>query len=292
MKGILLAVAAMLIWSTTAIQVKLLGMSAPALVVVSNLSAAAMLGAWLVVTRRVAVVWGFARDWRLISLCAVCAGLNGLTYFYAFAWTSTANALLTHYTAPIFVLLLGAGWLRERASRWAVLPLLLAGGGIALIATAVPAGGAPTDNLRGIGCGLLSALTYAVVMVAARRFPRDLDLLTLMFWQGVIAAAVALPFLDGSFAFTPRWWPLLIAFPLGNIVIAALLFFHALKTVKAFTVSILGYLEPVGALLLTIVLLGEPLTLRAGIGGALILFSGLLVVGLEERRAAVAVPVE
>lgn len=281
-RGFTCALLAMLIWSTTAVQVKLLQMSAANLTALAALGAAAGIGLWLLVTRQFALLRVPARDWKFLLIFGAGAAVNSLTYFLAFANTSTANTLISHYTAPVMVLLLAPFFINERVSWFALLPLLLALWGMWLIT----GGGAVSGrDLAGIGYGVASAFAYAVVMLAGRRIPSTLAPSAIMFWQSVIVGAVTLPLLDVPVTFSPDVWFFLITFPAFNVAIAGILFFRSLTAIKAFTVSILGYIEPVGAILIAVPVLGEHLTLPVVSGGLLILLSGVLVMWYENRAA-------
>ncbi|TAL22864.1 MAG: EamA/RhaT family transporter, partial [Nitrospirae bacterium] len=47
-------------------------------------------------------------------LLGVVGLLNTFTYYYAFKYTSIANAVLTHYTAPVIVAFLAPLFLKEK----------------------------------------------------------------------------------------------------------------------------------------------------------------------------------
>ena len=282
-RGLTCALAAMLIWSTTAIQVKLLQMDSFSLTAISNLVAAACLGGWLLVTRQPAQLTVALRHWRFLLLFGFGALINAITYFLAFANTSTANTLISHYTAPVMVLLLAPIFIRERVSWFALFPLLLALWGMWLITggTAIS-----SQDMLGIIYGLVSALGYAVVMLAARRIPAGLTPLAIMFWQSVICAAGALPFVTWPLNYDPAFAPFMLTFGAFNVALAGALFFRSFAALKAFTVAILGYIEPVGAIFLAWLVLGETLTMAVAAGGCLILLSGLLVIWYENRITA------
>lgn len=280
-RGYFFALAAMLIWSTTAIQVKLLQMDSFNLTAIVNLISALAIGGYLLATRQVPQLVAGLRHWRFLVLFGIGAMINGVTYFLAFANTSTANTLISHYTAPVMVLLLAPIFIRERVSWFALFPLLLALWGMWLI---TGGGAISRQDYIGIIYGLVSALGYAVVMLAGRRIPDGLTPLVIMFWQSVICAAGMLPLATLPFTFNPAAAAFMLTFPILNVALAGVLFFRSFATLKAFTVAILGYIEPVGAIFLAWLVLDETITMSAAAGGLLILLSGLLVIWYENRR--------
>ena len=58
--------------------------------------------------------------------------------------------------------------------------------------------------------------------------------------------------------------------------VAYALYFGAVSDMKAQTAALFSYLDPVVAILLSVLLLGEPMTLAVGIGAVLVLGAALL----------------
>ena len=71
--------------------------------------------------------------------------------------------------------------------------------------------------------------------------------------------------------------PYLVTMGVVHSTIAPLLYVQGLKSVKANEAAILGYFEPVGAIILALVVLHEIPGAIALLGGALILVSGYMI---------------
>jgi drug/metabolite transporter (DMT)-like permease len=204
-----------------------------------------------------------------------------------------ALAVLTFYTAPIFLAVLAPLFLPEPLSNVALGALVPGGIGIALVALAGEDGKA--FSWVALACGIGSALTFAVLLVLSKRLLHGgAPPLTVAFWDclvGSIAIAPAL-LLAGTVmpADAGEWAAVLllgIVFTgLGTLAYAALL-----RHVTAQAAGILTFLEPVAAVFLAWVLLDESLSPQAILGGALVLFAGIAVVALEptEQRVSEAV---
>ncbi|HXX58994.1 MAG TPA: DMT family transporter, partial [Thermodesulfovibrionales bacterium] len=94
-------------------------------------------------------------------------------------------------------------------------------------------------------------------------------------WQNLVIVAVLLPFVRVP----DDLRSLFLACAVMGIVhstVAPVLYFKGLQRVTANKAAILGYLEPVSAILLGALFLGETITSRNILGGTLILLSGYI----------------
>ena len=71
--------------------------------------------------------------WMMLS--ALLLFLNVYTYYLAYTTTTMANAVLTHYTAPIFAALLAPVILGERLKKITLISLVISMSGLVLIAS-------------------------------------------------------------------------------------------------------------------------------------------------------------
>ena len=229
------------------------------------------------------------RPLRLLVVGVVLAA-HWFLFFETIKLSSVAVALLTVYTAPVFLSLLAPVFLPESRSRIALAALLPAGAGIAFIALAGE-GGKHARPLA-VASGLGAAITYAALVIATKRLTRRLPSATIAFWSYVVAAATLAPFLLTA----PRVLPesgvdALYVVCLG-VVFTGLSYFvyvSLLRRVTAQAIGVLAFLEPVSAALLAWAILGQALGWQVAVGGALVVAAGLVVVLYEPEDAA---PVE
>lgn len=183
-----------------------------------------------------------------------------------------------------------AAWalLGERPRRelfWAI-PVVLTG--VVLISGVVGEDAYGEDPALGVLFGALTSLAYAGFILVLREGSRDLRRIggplfhaTLM---SAVAAAVYAP-LAGDAQWTPRWpehgW--LIALAVTSQVVGWLLISRSLPRLPAALTSIVLLLQPVGAVAVAAVVLGESPALVQLVGAALIL-AGVVVA--SSRRAA------
>jgi len=212
--------------------------------------------------------------------------LNTFTFLYALQNTTISNALMTHYIAPVIVAVLAAFVLSEKFTLRVLYAIAISSLGLWVMLTQGAVGVIPADgntlngNSLGILSGLVSGVAYAFLVIMVRFMAPNEDSVVLVFFQNLMMCILLLPFIHEfpaeavwSFAFVGVF----------HSTIAPLLYVYGLKTVHANTASILGYLEPVCAILLGVLILGEIPGLAAIGGGILILLSGYIVISGESR---------
>ncbi len=221
---------------------------------------------------------------RIIALGALLA-LHWFLFFAAVKRSSVAVAILTVYTAPVFVAVLAPRLLRERRSRVGLRALAISAPGLVLIALAGE-GGARPDAVA-IAFGLGAALTYALLIVGVKSVTADVSPFVLAFWQYVVVSVALAPFLVGAERVVPsgdEWAGVLL---LGLVLTGGMgaLYVWNLRHVTAQAAGLLAYLEPVSASLLAWAILGQALGWQVAVGGAAVVAGGALVVAYEGTDA-------
>ena len=278
MTNYLKIVAAMLIWSTWGMMIRLL--SLPPVVVLFYTACIASFAVPLVLKARGEFdLVGVSAVWPLFTALAFASIVNNLTYFYALAQTTVSNAVFTHYTAPVFVALFAPFLIAERLQRVTLISLPLAVTGMVLIVLAGDGLQIGEGHGRGILAGIASGVAYAFLIIVSRRLSQRMmhhKAVVVLLWITVAVTAPAACLVD--YDLTTRSVLLLVTGGLVHSTIAPLLYFSALRQVMAQHAAILGYIEPLAAVPLAFLFLSELPPATAICGGILILFSGYLVV--------------
>lgn len=271
---------AILLWSTLGLVIRLSGEPIHLLILYSCALSALLIGL-LFLGRRSE---GIPRGRTLILLVAIApvSLVNTFSFFYAYRNTTIANAVLTHYTAPIIVAFVAPIFLRERLTVRAAAAVAIATAGLWIMLGESPAHFlglllSGDRNTAGIVAGLLSGLAYAVLIIVLRVVAQEVHPLVMTFFQNGLIALLLLPFAEAPRSVMASVW----AFGVMGVVhstIAPLLYFRGMKTVNAFTAAILGYAEPLCAIALGVLFLGEAVSVETMAGGSLILLSGYLTI--------------
>jgi drug/metabolite transporter (DMT)-like permease len=251
--------------------------------------AALALGAVALLSGRLRVLHPGRHLPALVALGVVQA-VHWWLFFEAVKRGSVALAVLTFYAAPLFLALLAPLFLPETLSNVALGALLPAGLGIALVALAGEDGNA--FGWLALACGLGSALSFAVLLILSKRLLHaEAPPLTVAFWDCLVGALVLAPTLLVAAPVLPadagEWGAVLL---LGVVFtgLSTLAYAAVLRHVTAQAAGILTFLEPVSAVVLAWLLLGESLSGQALVGGALVLAAGIGVVALEPNEQRVS----
>ena len=226
------------------------------------------------------------RLWRL-ALVGILIGLNWIFLFESYRYTTVAVATLCYYTAPLIVLLLAPLVLREPLTKRAVVSILLALVGIVFVSGVLSGEGFGGRDALGVLFGLLAAVLYASVILFNKTLT-DVDATDRTVVELFSAAVLLLPYtlIFEEVSTVELTLPTLLLILLVGVVhtgVAYALYFGAIGALPAATVSVLSYLDPVGAILLSVLFLDEPLTPSVIIGTVLIL-GGALISELPARR--------
>ncbi len=219
------------------------------------------------------------RNILLLVLAPFSFIANAMLFYFAFRNTTIANAVLTHYTAPVFVAILAPLLLKEHIQKTAWFAIALSSIGLwFILGNNSPAAETARGNSEHLGiiAGALSGLAYAFLILIIRKIAPLYSSLLITFIQNGIVAIVLLPFVY-DIQVPMQTVPYLITMGVLHSTIAPLLYVQGFKSVKANEAAILGYFEPVGAIILAYIILHEVPGSAALLGGALILFSGYLI---------------
>ena len=224
---------------------------------------------------------------KFILLCAsaIAMGFNWILLFEAYNYTTVATATLCYYFAPMFIILVSPLLLKERITARKIICVLVALVGMVFVSGVLDAGINSIAELRGVLLGLAAAVLYAsVVLINKKTVGIPANDRTVM--QLGISAIILLPYVLltenlGQIELGAGGGMLLV---LGMLLLVGILhtgvaywlYFGAITTVKAQTAAILSYIDPVIAILLSALLLGEPMTLLGGIGAVLVLGSAIV----------------
>ncbi len=213
--------------------------------------------------------------WKPLVISGAMIGLNWILLFEAYNYTTVAVATLCYYLQPIIVLLLSPLVVHEKITPGKVVCVAAALLGMLLV-SGVAGGRLPQDDsIKGILLGLGAAVLYAAVVLMNRRI-RGVPVYEKTIIQLASAAAVLLPYMlaAGTLKNYPMNAGQTAAFLLTGILhtgVAYALYFWSVERLRAQTSALFSYIDPVTAVLLSALLLHEPLSPAAAFGAVLIL---------------------
>jgi len=208
----------------------------------------------------------------LVALGLLMA-LSSLTLYLSYPLIGAAIASTLLFVYPLLVALIMAIFFHEHASRTTMVCMALAMAGIALLYRGK---GGVTLNVEGLLLVLLSALSYAIYLVAVNGHRmRNIPTLKLTFYVIFFGLFLfAFKFQTSTFHILNQNWLLWVAaicMALFPTAISLQCTSAAIQRVGSTPVAILGALEPVTAVAIAVCLFHEVLTLRLALGMTLVI---------------------
>lgn len=215
-----------------------------------------------------------------LVLTGAIMGLNWMLLFEAYNYTTVAAATMCYYMQPTIVILLSPLVFRERLSGRKLACAAAAIVGMLFVSGVLSGGIGQVRDIRGIAFGLGAAALYAAVIILNKKVVVE-DIYAKTVIQLAGAALVMIPYVlltEGVPELT------LTAADIGMVLLVGIvhtgityaLYFGSMQRLKAQTVAVMSYIDPVFALLLSAAVLHESLTPLGILGAVLIIGSAII----------------
>ncbi|NOX63403.1 MAG: DMT family transporter [Chloroflexi bacterium] len=277
-RGLLYVAIAVFFFSTSPIFIRWAGTLSSYEIAAGRLAVAAMALAGLMRIRR--EQWAVRREDRSkFALFGLITALHFLFYIASLSFTSIAHSLAIVYTAPIFVAIFSAIFLKEPILRRRWLGIFITVAGIAALTGFQPQ--FDTRMLIGDLLALGSAITFGLYSIAGRSQRHRYSLLTYAVTVYAVAALwMAIP---AAASFTPEgytWLAVLSIIGLGILPMGLghTLYNAALRHTNATYVNVIATQEVTGGIILGVILLGEIPTINEIVGVIITLIGIVLVI--------------
>ena len=263
---------AMFIFGTLAPFVRKIQVISGELALYRAVLAAVLVGGFLVITGQKLSIASIKKELLLLSLSGMAMGINWIFLFEAYKYTTVSVATLSYYFAPVIVMVVCPLIFKEKLIGKQILCFVMATAGLVLI-TGTAGGG--KQDLLGIAFGLAAALFYATVMLL-NKFIKGVMGLHRTFIQFLAAILVLVIYVAAGSGFSlgsldATGWGNLLIVGLIHTGITYCMYFSALKELPGQEVAILSYIDPLVAVLVSVIWLSETMTLPQILGGLLIL---------------------
>ena len=215
-------------------------------------------------------------------------GLNWVLLFESYRYTSVAVATLCYYMAPIFVMIASPFILKEKLTVKKMLCVLTALLGMVFVSGVLDGGIADVSELKGILFGLGAAALYASVVMMNQKL-RKVPTYDKTIMQLGAAAVVLIPYILlmedlSAVVLTPLISVMLVIVGVVHTGIAYALYFGSMNGLKAQTVALFSYIDPIVAIILSALFLKEPMTIYSAIGAVLVLGATMISELPEKKR--------
>ena len=270
----ILLILSMAIFGTLGPFVRNISVSSGELALYRAILAATMIGIYLLVTRQKIPFGQIKRELPLLLLSGVAMGFNWILLFQAYRYTTVSVATLSYYFAPVIVTVACPVLFREKMGYKQWICFAMSTLGIVLI-TGVGDLSAGSSHLIGIAFGLGAAVLYATVILL-NKYIKGVGGIHRTFLQFLAAVLVLTPYVALTGGVTlgtmnTTGWVCLLIVGIVHTGITYCMYFSSLKDLPGQKAAILSYIDPLVAVLISVLVLKESMSPLQMLGGALIL---------------------
>lgn len=267
-------IASMVIFGTLGPFVRNIPVSSGELALYRAILAALLIAVYLGITKQKIPFGKIRKEVPLLLFSGMAMGINWILLFEAYKYTTVSVATLSYYFAPVIVTVVCPFLFREKVTFKQILCFLASTVGLVLITGIGQLSGGGKDAI-GILFGLGAACFYATVILL-NKFIKNVEGIHRTFLQFLSAILILIPYVActggvtlGSMK-TVGWINLLIV-GLVHTGVTYCMYFSSLKELPGQKAAILSYIDPLVAVVISVTVLGETMTLPQILGGLLIL---------------------
>lgn len=216
------------------------------------------------------------KDFLFLAISSMAMGISWMFLYEAYQQIGVSLSSLLYYCGPVIVMALSPLLFREKLTLPKIFGFALVLLGLVLVNGNIVG---DTQSHWGILCGILSAVMYAFMVICNKKAVQitgmenaTLQLTVSFLTVAVFVTAVKGIQVDATSADLP--WILLLG--LVNTGIGCYFFFSSINDLPVQTVAICGYLEPLSAVVFSVLLLKESMSLAQVIGAVLIIGGAVL----------------
>ena len=288
--SILCVLGALIIWSSSFVAIKIAYETFPPI----TLSAARFVVAALILGSLSLLPKNRKKLEKKDILPIAVSGLMGITLYavlqnIAMQWTSASNATLIIASYPIITILLETLIYKTKLNTFKIIGIVIAIVGVFVLSYIKPEE-RQQNELLGIMMLIVAGVAWAFYNFLTKKVVNNYPPITLLFYQTLFGAIFMLPlslFERGAWM-APTTMSLLMMLFLGVFcsVIAYLLYNLGLKSLSPSAIISMLNLVPLFGVMFSFLLLGEAITLRMVIGGAIIILGVMLSVKRTKKELA------
>lgn len=266
-------IASMAIFGTLGIFTRNIAVTSGELALYRAVLAISLIAVYLVCTKQNINLKASKKELVLLLFSGAAIGINWILLFEAYKYTTISAATLSYYFAPVIVTVICPILFHEKLTGKQIFCFIMSTLGLIMITG--------TSNIRdkrdfiGILFGISAAIFYAAVIIL-NKFIRNIDGIHRTFLQFLSAIIILVPYVLLTSGIhlgnlDIKGWGNLLIVGLFHTGITYCMYFSSLKELAGQEASILSYIDPLVAVLISVLILGETMSIDQAIGGVLIL---------------------
>ena len=274
---------ALLLFGSNGIVASLINLSSYEIVLLRTLIGSLLLIAIFFIAREKLTFYKYKTQSVFLAISGIAMGTSWIFLYEAYDEIGVSLASLAYYCGPVIVMMLSPLLFKEKLTRIKVCSFLVVLVGIFLVnGTAFENG----VSVWGLACGLLSAICYSL-MVMFNKKANDITGLENSMLQLFVAFLTVAIFVGIKQGYrmeidTQSIIPILVL-GLLNTGIGCYFYFSSIGKLPVQTVAICGYLEPLSAVLFSVIFLKETM-FPIQIIGAVLIIGGAMLGEYRKRR--------
>ena len=284
----LMLISSMVVFGTIGLFVRNIALPSGEIAFFRAALATLLIGGYLLVGRRRIDFKALGKEAVALALSGVAIGFNWILLFEAYKYTTVSVATLSYYFAPVLVTLLCPVIFKEKMTvkKWICFAVSTVG---ILLITGLGELSEGQDHFKGVLLGLGAATLYATVIIL-NKLIHGIEGIERSFLQFISATAVLLIYVlvSGGFeiaALDVGGWLSLALVGVLHTGVTYCLYFSSLREISGQETAVISYIDPLVAVMISVVFLHEEMTLPQIIGGALILGATLWNELPERKRS-------
>lgn len=270
-------ITAMVAFGTIGVFVKAIPLESSVIAAYRAIIAALVLFGVVMFTGRYKMLKAMKKHILKLFIAGAAMGFNWVLLFEAYHYTSVALSTLSYYFAPTLIIIASSVFLKEKLTSKQILCFL--GSSVGLIMIIGVAGGGSNDFI-GVLYGLGAAFLYATVIMC-NKMSGETDDITRTWLQITFAGVVIIPYalFTSEFSLAGVGTTGMVNLIIVGVVhtgIIYCLYFASLTELRGQQAAILSYIDPLVAVILSMLWLGERVSPIQLVGGGFILLFALL----------------
>ncbi len=248
------------------------------------LFSALMIGGYLLYSKESFLI--SKKELLVFTVLGICYALSSEFLFLGYDYLTPGIASTVLFIYPVIVALIMFFFYKEKLTKLSILSLFLAFAGVIILCLK---GNSMEINYLGLGIVMLSSVFYALYIVIVNKSKVQasgfkLSFYSMLFTSGFFMAKAILgneSFIIPSVSIFINF----LIFAFLTTVISSLCLVYAIKDIGSTPAAILGALEPVVAVLISVLMFHEKFTFNLFLGIILILIGVILNVIAESKKS-------
>lgn len=263
LKSVIYVAVAAILWSTAGLFIKWVQWPPVAIAGIrSGIAGLVILFYWIFTYKQLPPLPNIKKSFGALNYATLV-----MLFVFANKLTTAANAILLQFSAPIWVMILGAIFLKEPIRRKDLLTVCLVLGGMGLFFL----GDLGSGSMLGNGLAILSGVAMAIMVISLKGVKTGSPL-EIVFWGNVVTFVIGIPFY-GQITFDQMSIIGILLLGIFQLGTAYIFYAKGIQHVTALDGILITVLEPLLNPVWVFLFNGEQPTIFAFLGGVVVLSS-------------------